>query len=92
MKKEEGGAKVWQEGASKLNHSDTPSWWNSRRGRLTLGDSIVGAYRCAATARDAGIGIDMIDFSFGDCLYGAYGHAGAACDAVVANYVSHCVC
>lgn len=52
-------------------------------------DSVVGANRCAATAFDAGIGIDVVDFALGDSFNGADGKAGAASYAAVGNYISH---
>lgn len=52
-------------------------------------DSIVGANLCAAAAADALIRIDVIFVAGGDCSYRAYRLACSACDAVVANYVSH---
>jgi len=39
---------------------------------LALLDSVVRANRCAAAAADASVGIDMIDITLRDCLYGAY--------------------
>ena len=52
-------------------------------------DGAAGANLCARTAFDAGVGIDVVDIAFGDSLHGAYGHAGAASNASVGNYVSH---
>ena len=55
----------------------------------TLRDSVAGAYRCAAAAADASVGIDLIDIACRDCVYRAYSLASATCNAIVANYVSH---
>lgn len=57
--------------------------------RSALGDSIIGANLCAAAAADTSVRIDFVDISFRDSVYRTYRHASAACDAVVANYVSH---
>lgn len=53
-------------------------------------DSFTGAYGCAGAAVDAGIGIDVVDFTLGDSFNGANGKAGTASYAAVSNYVSHC--
>lgn len=57
---------------------------------LTGDDSFAGANLCARTAVNAGVGVDVIDFTFRDALGGANGLAGAASNAVVVNNVSHC--
>ncbi len=56
---------------------------------LALLDSIVGADGCAAAAADASIRVDVIDFTLGNSLNGAYRLTCAACDATVCNNVSH---
>ena len=61
------------------------SFWNY----LSLLDSIVGAYRCAATAADACVGIDLVDVTLRNCLYGAYRNTCTASYAAVGDYISH---
>lgn len=59
--------------------------------RLFAGfDSAAGANFGTAATLDAEIGIDVVDFTFGDSLDGAVGQASAASDTAVGNYVSHC--
>ncbi len=53
-------------------------------------DSAAGANFGTAAAFDAGIGIDVVDFTLGDSFNGANGKAGTASYAAVSNYVSHC--
>lgn len=53
-------------------------------------DSFGGANLSAGATFNAGIGIDVVDFTLGDSLYGAVGQTGAAGDTLVGNYVSHC--
>lgn len=58
--------------------------------RLFAGvDCVVGANRCAGTAVDAGIGIDVIDVAFRNSAHGAFGKTGAASYACISDYVSH---
>ena len=52
-------------------------------------DCFAGANRCAGTAVDAGVGIDVVDVAFRDSANGAFGEAGAASNAAVSDYVSH---
>lgn len=52
-------------------------------------DSVVGAYGSASAAIDASIGIDVIDFAFGNSSYGAFGETGATSYARVSDYISH---
>lgn len=52
-------------------------------------DSFAGANFSARTAFDAGIGIDVVDIAFRDCVNGANGLAGATSHARVSDYVSH---
>lgn len=59
---------------------------------LSLGDSLGGAYLCAAAAGDALVGVDVIDVAGCDSTYRAYGLACSASYTVVANYVSHSCC
>jgi hypothetical protein len=56
---------------------------------LALFDSVIGANRCAAAAADADVFIDVIDFTLGDSLNGAYRKACATSDTSICNYVSH---
>lgn len=58
-------------------------------GKSALGNSFVGANLRTAAAADARIRVDVIDIALRDSLYGAYGLAGAAGHAVVADYISH---
>lgn len=63
-----------------------PDW----RVKLLAGSDCVGGTNLsAASAVDAGIRIDVIDFTFADCLYGANGLTSTACYAVVTNYICH---
>ena len=57
---------------------------------LAFDDSFGGATRCAGTAADAGVRIDVVDFAFADSANGAFGEASAASNALVGNNVSHC--
>ena len=52
-------------------------------------DSFAGANRCASTAVDAGIGIDVIDFAFRDSFNGTFGKTSATSNTFVGDYVSH---
>ena len=57
--------------------------------RLFAGDDCFGgANFCAGAAFDAGVGIDVVDFTFGNSLYGAVGETGAAGDTLVGDNVS----
>ena len=62
-------------------------FWNRRS--LAFGDCAAGANFCAAAAADAGVRVDVIDFTFRDCAYGANRFACATCHAVISNYVCH---
>ncbi len=55
----------------------------------TFGDSVVRTNLSAATAADACVGIDFVDITLRDSVHRTNGHASAACDTVVANYVCH---
>ena len=52
-------------------------------------NSFRGASSCARTALGASLGIDVIDIAFRDSAYGALVNTRTACNAVVANYISH---
>lgn len=52
-------------------------------------DCFAGANFCAATAFDAGVGIDVIDVAFRDSLYGANGKTSSTSYTLVSDYVSH---
>ena len=52
-------------------------------------DSFAGAYRSASTTVDANIGVDNIDITFRDSLYGTFGKASAASNTFVSNNVRH---
>lgn len=76
------------------NNTGTPErdacvslFWNRRS--LAFGDCAAGANFCAAAAADAGVRVDVIDFTFRDCAYGANRFACATCHAVISNYVCH---
>lgn len=56
---------------------------------LSFSDRISGTYSSAATAANACVGIDVIDVALGNSFNGANWKASAACDACIANYVSH---
>ncbi len=56
---------------------------------LAGSDSVRRANLCAASAVDAGVRIDVIDFTLADCLYRANRLTSTACDAGVSNYVCH---
>ena len=72
------------------------SWRRHGAGRagtrdLFAGDDSVGGANLGASATlDAGIGIDVVDITFRNSLYGAVGQTGATGDTLVGNYVSHC--
>lgn len=61
----------------------------SRLKRLARENCFAGANFGARTTFDASVGIDVIDITFRDCLYGANGKTCAASDAFVSNNVSH---
>lgn len=48
-------------------------------------DCFAGAHFGARTAFYAGVGVDVVDFSFGDCFNGANGKTCAASYAVVGD-------
>ena len=56
---------------------------------LARDDCFAGANFCAGTAFDAGVGIDVVDFAFGNSFHGANGLTCAASHAFVGDYVSH---
>ena len=56
---------------------------------LSLLNSVVGANCSTASTADASIRVNYIDFSLGDCLYGAYGQTSSTGDTSVSDYVSH---
>ena len=56
---------------------------------LSEADSLIGANRGACAALCALIGIDVVDFAFRDCAYGALIDACTTCNTVVSNYVCH---
>lgn len=57
--------------------------------RSAFCNSVVGADLSAAAAGDALVGVDVVDVAGGDCANGANRFTSAACDTVVADYVSH---
>lgn len=57
---------------------------------LTRSNSARGANIGTSAAVYARIGVNRVLFALGDCAGGTFIDASAACDAVVANYVSHC--
>lgn len=58
-------------------------------GLFARDDSVVGTNLGARATFDAGIGIDVVDIAFRDCVNGANGLAGATSHARVSDYVSH---
>ena len=56
---------------------------------LSLGNSTAGARICAGAAGNADIGVDGVLFAFADSTSGTFVDAGSACNAIVANNVSH---
>lgn len=62
----------------------------SERGKLCARfDCVVRTNLSAATAFDAEIGVDVVDFALRDSLYGANGQTSSASDATISDYVSH---
>lgn len=57
---------------------------------LFRNDRLAGANACAGAAVDALVGVDDIDVAGRNSLRGALADAGAACNAGVGNFVSHC--
>lgn len=57
--------------------------------QLFLNNCTGGASVSAGTAASAGVGINFIDVTFGDCSNGALVDACTASDADVSNFVSH---
>ena len=58
---------------------------------LGQADGAGGASISAGAALCALVGVDAVDIALGDCSNGAFVDAGAASNAVFANYVSHFV-
>lgn len=52
-------------------------------------NSLAGANTCAGTAVDALVGINHIDVTSRNSLYGALADAAAAGNARIGNFVSH---
>ena len=52
-------------------------------------DSARGTNICASAAVNTYVRVDRILFAFRDCASGAFVDTSAACNAIVANYVSH---
>ena len=61
----------------------------SRAGLFTGDDSLAGANFCARATLDAGVGIDVVDVAFRNCVNRANGLASATSHARVSDYVSH---
>lgn len=61
----------------------------SERSFLAFCDSVVGANLRTASTTDASIRIDVVDITGRDSLNRANRFTSAACNAVIANYVSH---
>ena len=66
-----------------------PLRWRGERGLVGSVDGAAGANLSAGATLDALVGIDVVDFTFRNSFYGAYGQAGAAGHTTVSNYVSH---
>jgi hypothetical protein len=56
---------------------------------LFRADCLGGTYVCTGTAVSTQLGIDHIDISFTDGLYGAFIDTGPTGSAIIGNYVSH---
>lgn len=56
---------------------------------LGKADSLVGTNISASAALSAGIRVDGVDVTLGDCSYRAFVNTCTASDTVVTNYVSH---
>ena len=54
-------------------------------------DSAGGANISTSAAVYTNFGVDGVLFAFGNSAGGTLVDAGAACDAVITNYVSHCL-